>query len=224
MWFERRCQACGVTGPAVCPACLAGLVAVPVGGSATTVEADLDRCCALFAFEGTGRDLVVALKYRNARHLGRLLGPAMADLVDPTGIDVVTWAPTSRRRRADRGYDQSRLLARSVARALGRPCRSLLRRAPGPTQTGRTLAQRQAGPRFVARHPCPPGVLVVDDVVTTGATLAAAGRALRDHGAQRVTALTAARTPRLGGGAPGGRSGSVRVPPTAQGQVGRRRE
>ncbi len=161
-----------------------------------------DACASLFSFEGTGRDLVVALKYRNGRELGRLLGSAMAELVDPAGLDAVTWAPTSPVRRAQRGYDQSRLLAGGLARALDLPCRDLLRRQAGGPQTGRTLAQRQVGPQFRARGPSPGRVVVVDDVITTGATLAAASGALRQSGARQVLALTAACTPCLHAGRP----------------------
>jgi len=193
MWLEQRCEACGTSGPAVCVTCL-GRLSVPAVMWAGPTDGALADCRSLLCFEGPGRDLVVALKYRNGRHLGRLLGAAMAGLVDPGDIDVVTWAPTTRVRRDRRGYDQSRLLARGVARVLGRPCHPLLRRGPGPPQTGRSLAQRQIGPRFSARRVPRASVLVVDDVVTTGATLEHAARALRAGGAQRVAAVTAART------------------------------
>jgi predicted amidophosphoribosyltransferase len=177
----------------VCPGCLDGLSA-PAVAWVGSGDGALDDCRSLVCFDGPGRDLVVALKYRNGRHLGHLLGAAMAALVDPAEVDVVTWAPTTRVRRQGRGYDQSRLLARGVAREIGRPWRPLLGRGSGPPQTGRSLVERQIGPRFSARGVPPPSVLLVDDVVTTGATLEHAARALRAGGAQRVVALTAART------------------------------
>jgi len=178
----------------VCDACLDELRA-PAGPA--PVVPGLWACASLFVFEGRGRDLVVSLKYGNGRALGHLLGTAMAALVDPSQIEVVTWAPTSRSRRGRRGYDQSRLLAVAVGRALGRPSRRLLRRGPGPPQTGRSLAQRQAGPHFVAIGSGPARVLLIDDVVTTGATLRAAASALHQAGTEQIWGLTAARTPAL---------------------------
>jgi predicted amidophosphoribosyltransferase len=138
---------------------------------------------------------VARLKYRNARAVLPALANAIAALVDPATVDVVTWAPTSAARRRERGFDQARLLARAVARRLHRPCRSLLTRQPGPAQTGRPRRDRLAGPTFtIARNP-PCRVLVVDDVVTTGATLIAAARVLKAAGAREVKGAAAARTP-----------------------------
>jgi predicted amidophosphoribosyltransferase len=122
----------------------------------------------------------------------------MAGLVGHGAVDVVTWAPTAPGRRRARGYDQAEVLARAVARALGVPARGLLRRTDraGP-QTGRRRAERLArAPTFaVAARRVPARVLVVDDVVTTGATLHAACSALVAGGAESVRAVAAAATP-----------------------------
>jgi len=156
------------------------------------------------AYEGTGREIVARLKYRNARCVVPWLAAEMAKLVEgpgepPTGmpVDVVTWAPTTAARRRERGFDQGRVLAIAVARRLGVPCLGLLRRERGPAQTGRSRRQRLEGPGYKVRagRLVPPRVLIVDDVVTTGATLAAAARQLRDAGAREVAALVAARRP-----------------------------
>jgi len=158
------------------------------------------------AYEGAGREIVARLKYRNARCVVPWLATEMAKLVedpkearDPAAgpADVVTWVPTTAARRRERGFDQGRVLAVAVARRLGIPCRGLLRRGRGPAQTGRSRRQRLEGPGYEVRsgRAVPPRVLLVDDVVTTGATLTAAARRLREAGAHEVTALVAARRP-----------------------------
>jgi predicted amidophosphoribosyltransferase len=151
-------------------------------------------------FDGVARQALLALKYRNrralVRHLARLMVRRLGlDLPGARRPDVVTWAPTSRARVSQRGFDQAELLARAVARELGVPCRRLLYRAHGPAQTGRGRAERLSGPAFRSRPTARPyRVLLVDDVVTTGATLHAAASALRAAGVSEVRAVAAAAT------------------------------
>jgi predicted amidophosphoribosyltransferase len=150
-----------------------------------------------FVFEGPARAAVHQLKYRGVRGVGRALGSAMA-ACSPGGADVVTWVPLTRRRKADRGFDQAKVLARVVARESGLPARALLRRvvATGP-QAKRDAVARRAAMRgsFAVRDrvAVPPHVLLVDDVLTTGATAAACAEALRGAGAQTVSLVVAAR-------------------------------
>jgi hypothetical protein len=124
------------------------------------------------------------------------------------GLDVLTWAPTGAARRRRRGYDQAELLARAVGRRLGvRARRLLVRVGDHAAQTGRSRQQRLVGPTFVAIGRVPHRVLVIDDVVTTGATFAAARTALLVGGAHRVHCLAAAATPPPSAGR-SGRAGS----------------
>lgn len=166
--------------------------------SALTVSiAGLDGCWSLLPYDGAGRELVARLKYRNDRAAIGWLADGMASLLAPPAGAVVTWVPTTRRRRRRRGFDQAALLARAVARRWRVPPVDLLRRDGGLAQTGRSRPERADGVPVEARRPLrsPGPVVLVDDVVTTGATLRSGADVLRRAGATWVGALTAARTP-----------------------------
>ena len=189
--IERRCAACGCPGEVLCAACIATLRPAP----ATEPPPGVDTFDALLRYEGTARALVLGLKYRNARRALGILARALADGCARHGAVAVTFTPTTAARRRERGYDQAELLARAAARRLAVPCVALLARTAGPPQTGRARAERLAGPLLVARRAHPGPILVVDDVCTTGATLAAAATALRSVGAGPIHAAALAVTP-----------------------------
>jgi predicted amidophosphoribosyltransferase len=191
MLLPTSCPVCNALGPAPCNGCAGAMRRAP----ALPAPPWVDECVALLAYAGPAREVVARLKYRNARASVPWLAAGMAALVREP-VAIVTWAPTTPARRRQRGFDQAELLARAVGKRLGRPARSLLRRAPGPPQTGAdAITRRSARPAMTVRRRCAGTVLLVDDVTTTGATLAAAAAALRAGGADRVIALVAARTP-----------------------------
>ena len=210
--FPAACPGCGRPAEPVCEACARTLRPPPT----LPPPVGVDRWLAPFAYEGVARELVARVKYRRTRAAVPWLAARMAGLVVAagahTGVDLVTWTPTTPARRHARGFDHAEALARGVARELGLRARPTLRRRAGPPQTGQPAAARRAGPRFdVRRVPLPARVLLVDDVATTGATIAAGADALRRVGVASVVALTAARTPRPGTVSPGSSSSPPRM-------------
>ncbi len=194
--FPVRCAGCGARGGAVCGACAPSLTFAPAMPAPTFV----DDWFACFVYEGVARELVARIKYRNARAVLPWFADAIANGArqrwhGDARVECVTWAPTTATHRRARGFDHAELLARAVARRLYVPSRALLVRSSRDSQTGLAYAMRSAGPVFRARVASPAAVLLVDDVATTGATLRAAARALREGGAARVLAATIARTP-----------------------------
>ena len=153
------------------------------------------------AYEGAARELVAALKFAGRLALaGRAAEAIVAALPADLGAASVVAVPPAPLRLRRRGFDPADLIAASVAKRLGVPFEPVLRRRGGPRQVGRSRRARIASPprvRATANPPYP--ALLVDDVLTTGATLRACAQALRDAGCTELRAAVFARA--LGSGA-----------------------
>ena len=192
-----------VTGPR-CPRC--GAPSRQGAGGCSNCAGKAFRFSGAFVLasfdEGT-QALIHLLKYREKTSLGVRMGRALGEAArgDPrvAGVDLVLPVPLYPSRRRERGYNQSALIARGVGEALGRPAaeRVLVRRRATRTQTELSAEERvrNVAEAFAVRHPeRVEGLraLVVDDVMTTGATLDACARALIEAGAAEVLAAAVA--------------------------------
>jgi ComF family protein len=188
---RNACLRCAVplAEPDVCGECQRRPPAMTETRAAFVYGFPLDRLAPRFKFH---RDLAA----------GRLLAELMADeMADAPRPDAFIPVPLHRRRLRRRGYDQALELAKPLSRALRVPllANTLERRRATAPQSELDAAARQRNLRnafaVVSKRPMPHHVVLIDDVMTTGATLRAAARALLFAGAQRVDAWVCARVP-----------------------------
>ena len=156
------------------------------------------RALAPWAYEGGPRSLVLTLKLRGSRTAAEPLIGAMAGCIRSAGLDadVVTWVPARSKDKKGRGFDHAEVLARGVAQRLGLPAAPLLARCGAQVdQVGLDRRQRWTNltHAFRATGPISGPVLLIDDLVTTGATSSSCAGALRGAGASRVDLLVACR-------------------------------
>ena len=220
MLWPARCLACGERGHGARDLCLACADALPWNriacprcalplptpalacGHCLRRPPPLDAIHAACMYARPLDRLLPRFKFHGDLAAGRLLAQVMADACAPLPRpDALVPVPLHRARLRSRGYDQALELAKPLARALHLPLRTdtLLRLRPTAPQSELSALARRRNVRnaFVARADgaLPTHVVLVDDVMTTGATLHAAAKALRRAGVQRVDAWVCARVP-----------------------------
>ena len=191
------CAACGAGCPpedVLCERCERDLADAPRVIEPGPPEVDL--AVSASPFDGPARRLVHGLKYGRRLALAPLAAAAMLRALPARELaEAVVPVPAGPWRRLWRGFDPAEEIAVALAARAGIRLVDCLRRAHGRRQVGRRRWDRlEHPPRVRAAAPSPRQALLVDDVWTTGATLSACARALREAGARRVVALTLART------------------------------
>jgi len=187
----------------VCPSCMAALPTAE-GKRAEQTGEFFDLCVSPLYYTGSVRESFCRYKFQGAEGYAAPYARWMADCVrehlkDP--FDLITWVPLSRNHLRKRGYDQARALACRMAEELGREAAPTLRKPKnrrtqsglgGPEQRRANVLgayELRRGAEVAGKR-----VLLVDDVVTTGATLSECARVLKTGGAESVVCVTLARS------------------------------
>jgi ComF family protein len=214
--FPARCLGCGRRGVALCLACRAELPYLPEGTcqrcatlrgprgacrGCRQLSSSLRSLRAAFAYHGAARSAVLLLKFRSGRYLVPLMAEFLREalILRPVQVDIVIPVPLSVRRRRARGFNQATLLAQHVTDLVGAAIvEDALVRHDRPAQQTLPAAERlrNLDQAFVCVDPsliCGRRILLVDDVVTTGATLSACADTLAQAGARLIVALAFAR-------------------------------
>lgn len=192
----QLCAACGRScrpDAVACTRCIRRLAAdAPLAGNG---PAGLDRVWSSAPHDGVARDLVTALKFRRLLPVADLIAERIHWLAPATLLSgAIVPVPTAPLRSLGRGFDPAGEIAAALAERIAVSFQPCLVRRGGGRQVGRSRAQRIGHPPHIhPRREVPRSVLLVDDVLTTGATLSACARALRSAGAVRVAAVTFTR-------------------------------
>lgn len=214
--FPARCIGCQRRGVALCDACRPQLPYLPEGvcercsairtargvcGGCRRLSPVLSSIRAALAYEGAARTAILTLKFRSGRYLAPLMGDLLRDALAarPLHADLIIPVPLTQRRLRERGFNQAELLARQVADAVGgQLLADALAREHRPTQSTLNATARSENLRGAFRSRQGDAirgrrVLLVDDVVTTGATVSACADTLARAGAGRISVLAFAR-------------------------------
>lgn len=196
--FPPKCAFCGAlleeSADGLCPACRTSLPLASGSGQLRMVEGF--PCAVALRYEAMVRQGVHALKFHDhpqrAKVFARYLAQAAAEQF-PGGFDTVTFVPVSLWRNYRRGYDQARLLAEEAGKLWGVSAVPILRKVRNnrPQSSVKSSALRRANvlDAYIVPHPEEARgrrFLLIDDVVTTGSTMAACARCLMDAGAESV--------------------------------------
>lgn len=202
--FPRKCPFCQtVTGSALlCDECGRKLVG---NGEGTLHKGTFGRCAAPLSYEGAARAAI--LRYKFARQMSgldcfaQLMASCAAEHFSGE-FDAVTWIPVSKKRLRERGFDQSFYLARGICNIWQVPVERTLRKTVhNPAQSGLDSVEERRSNVLGVYEALPEAevagrrFLLVDDILTTGATMAEARRVLLEAGAVQVVCLTLAATP-----------------------------
>ncbi|HBG82162.1 TPA: ComF family protein [candidate division CPR2 bacterium] len=219
--FPRRCVSCGKIDTFLCDKCASMMLSVSSHKCLfckKMIDGQICDSCkkefrvknayvSVYYREGPARDLIVNLKFKGKKEIAGLMGTMVAEKMlqswrvrpfrgsNPFKDYVLVPVPLDKRRKNERGFNQSELLARELGRSLGLEVRKILGKRLRAPQMGLNRKERQQNLKgaFYGISKPPKKVLLVDDVLTTGATVKECTRVLKENGAREVAVAVFAR-------------------------------
>ena len=204
--YPPRCMFChqflAKGEKAVCRSCRGSLKVLEERERIQTLQG-LALCTSLLRYEGSVRDAILRYKFHALSFYSKEFASMMAEYMTESELacDLITWVPLSRKRKRSRGYDQAGLLAKELAKRIEIPCTCLLVKkrnaAPQSGSGGREARKKNISNAYRLRKKTDftgKTILLVDDIVTTGATLEECAAVLSAGGAACIKAATIART------------------------------
>lgn len=202
------CIVCNIEGVCLCQTCAARALVTKkpscVLCNALTPYGQVCRSCRsqtklsgasiAYRYEGVTKELIKRLKYHQQRSIARYFGALL--ILPAYQFDMVSFVPSDGRARRARGYNQAELLAKQFAKTQGLPLRATLLRKKHARQVdlGRQQRLKMIQGNFVTRTVVQgKSILLVDDVVTTGATMRECAKTLKVAGAARVWGVAVAK-------------------------------
>jgi len=203
LMYPPKCPFCGrvVKEQGVCEACLKSL---PRTGTSCKRKGDyFTLCVSPLYYRDNVRESLLRFKFQNCRHYAKTYAPMVAECIEKefnNKFDLISWVPVSRKRLRRRGYDQARLLAEEIAALYGIKAVSLLEKHRHvPAQSGISGAEKRKANILSAYRvidhdsACGKRILLIDDIITTGATLSECSKTLLLSGAEEILCATVAR-------------------------------
>ena len=202
--YPRRCFLCGRIlrdfEKSCCKPCADGLDKLRAGEGRRDIN-HVRLCVAPFIYKDSVRESLHRYKFRSAAAYAGVYAEFIAKSIDENRIfcDIISWVPLSKRRLRERGYDQAELIARELAKILGLECLPLLeKQRHNKAQSGLSGREaRKANAAGAYRCIAPEKLkdktlLLVDDIVTTGATLSECAAVLNRTGCKEIYAAAVA--------------------------------
>ena len=191
-----ECLNCSIEGDLLCSGCIQQLTPAP----RYSPEGHISAAFAGTTYDGIAKELIARLKFSGAQAAVRPMADRLLPLLPASNDVIIVPVPTAVRRVRSRGYDQARLIARELSRRSGLPSMQCLVRQGHTHQVGASRQQRlsQLADAFRVRDKKlvrGRKILLIDDVMTTGATMESAARTLNTAGASQIYAMVFACVP-----------------------------